>query len=66
MSNFDNAKDKLIGKAKEVIGDLTDNEKTENEGEGQQTAADAKDKASDFADQAKDKANEVLGNLKND
>lgn len=39
---LNNAKDDLQGKAKEATGKVTDDEKLEAEGRGDQTAADAK------------------------
>lgn len=39
---LDNAKDDLQGKAKEAAGKVTDNERLEAEGKGEQAQADAK------------------------
>jgi uncharacterized protein YjbJ (UPF0337 family) len=46
MSGIDKAKnkvDELAGKAKEKLGELTDDESTENEGRADQAKADLKD-----------------------
>jgi uncharacterized protein YjbJ (UPF0337 family) len=46
MSGIDKAKNKvdaLAGKAKEKLGELTDDESTENEGRADQAKADLKD-----------------------
>lgn len=66
MADFENAKDKVVGQAKEAYGEATDNDKVANEGKGEQTAADAKDKLSDAANNIKDKASEALGKLTGD
>lgn len=39
---LNNSKDDLLGKAKEATGKVTDNERLEAEGKGDQSAADAK------------------------
>lgn len=64
MGDFDNAKDKLVGKTKESAGAATGDEQLENEGKGQHAAGDAKQKIADAAEGLKDKANEALGKLK--
>lgn len=61
---IENAKDKLVGKAKEAAGAATDNKRLENEGKGQAAAGEAKQKAENAANEVKDKAHEALGNLK--
>ena len=48
-----NAAEKAVGKAKEAIGDLTDNEQLEAEGKLQQGKADAKQGVEDVKDSAK-------------
>lgn len=45
-----NAAEELAGKAKEVIGDLTDNKDLENEGKTDQTKADVKNVGEDIKD----------------
>ncbi len=40
---LDNAAENMGGKAKEAVGDATDNERLENEGRADQTSADLKD-----------------------
>lgn len=64
MGDFENKKDEFVGKAKEAAGNVSDNEKLENEGKADQVTSEAKQKASDAVEGVKDKANEVIGNLK--
>ena len=64
MGDFENKKDEFVGKAKEAAGNVSDNEKLENEGKADQVSSEAKQKASDAVEGVKDKANEVIGNLK--
>ena len=64
MGDFENKKDELAGKAKEAVGDATNNEELENEGKADQVTSDAKQKLSDVVDDIKDKANEVIGSFK--
>ena len=66
MSDIENTKDDLVGKAKEAAGEVSGNENLENEGKADQVLADAKQKAEDAVDGIKNKANEVLGKLKNE
>ncbi len=40
---LDNAAENMGGKAKEAVGDATDNKRLENEGRADQTSADLKD-----------------------
>lgn len=61
MSDLENKKDELIGKAKEGLGDVTDNKDLENEGKADQTKADVKQGLENAGEAIKDKANEVLG-----
>ncbi|MDN6199933.1 CsbD family protein [Corynebacterium flavescens] len=64
MGDFENKKDELAGKAKEAVGDATNNEELENEGKADQVTSGAKQKLSDAVDGIKDKANEVIGSFK--
>ena len=64
MGDFENKKDEFVGKAKEAAGNVSDNEKLENEGKADQVTSEANQKASDAVEGVKDKANEVIGNLK--
>lgn len=64
MGDFENKKDEFVGKAKEAAGNVSDNEKLENEGKADQVTSEAKQKASDAVEGVKDKANEVIGGLK--
>ncbi|WP_405059586.1 CsbD family protein [Kribbella sp. NBC_01505] len=45
-----NAAEEIAGKAKEVIGDLTDNKDLENEGKADQTKADVKNAGENVKD----------------
>lgn len=60
---FDNAKDKLSGKAKEGFGKLTGDKSTETEGKTEQGKAEARDKLQDARDTLKG-AVDGLGNDK--
>lgn len=52
--------DEAKGRAKEAVGDLTDDEKLKREGQLDRAGATVKEKAGDAVDSAKDKVNEVL------
>jgi len=57
MGAFDKAKDKaqqLIGKAKEELGDKTDNESLENEGRADQLKGKAKEEWHDLREEGQD------------
>lgn len=58
---FENAKDKVSGKAKEGFGKATGDKETEAEGHAQQGKAEAKDKLEDARDTAKGAADGLLG-----
>ncbi|UBI09126.1 CsbD family protein [Corynebacterium coyleae] len=60
---LDDKLDQLKGQAKEAAGDLTDNEKLENEGKADQLIGNAKEKLSEAGDAIKDKANEVAAKV---
>lgn len=49
-----NGAENLVGKAKEAVGNLTDNDKLVAEGKADQVKAHAKDAASDIKDAGKD------------
>ena len=63
MGDFENKKDEFVGKAKEAAGNLSDNEKLENEGKADQLIGSAKEKLSEAGDAIKDKANEVAAKV---
>lgn len=63
---FENAKDKLGGKAKESYGRATDDKETEAEGRAQQGKADAKDKLQDARDTVKGAASGLFGDKDKD
>lgn len=50
----------MKGRAKEAVGDLTDDEDMKREGKADRTAASAKDKAGDVVDSVKDKVKDVM------
>ena len=52
--------DEIKGRAKEAVGDLTDNEDMKREGKVDRTAATAKEKAEDAVDKVRDKVKDVL------
>jgi len=47
-------KDELMGRAKEALGDLKDDDKLKHEGKADKAAGTVKDKVDDVADKAKD------------
>ncbi len=51
---MDNAAEKIGGKAKEAVGDATDNKRLENEGRGDQASADVKQAGEKVKDAFKD------------
>lgn len=63
MADLENKKDDLLGKAKEGIGNVTNNKDLENEGKADQVKSDAKDKLNAAGEAIEDKSNEVLGGL---
>ncbi|KQB87168.1 CsbD family protein [Corynebacterium lowii] len=66
MSDFQDKAEDLAGKAKETVGDVTDNKDLENEGKADQVKSDIKEKVTEAGEAIKDKANEVLGSFKKD
>lgn len=58
---IENAKDQVVGKAKEAYGDATDNEQLQTEGAAQRFDGQVGEKVEDV----KDKANDVVNDLKN-
>jgi uncharacterized protein YjbJ (UPF0337 family) len=52
--------DELKGRAKEAVGDLTDNDDMKRKGKVDRTASSAKDKAEDAVDKVRDKVKDVL------
>ena len=53
-------KDKLTGRAKQAVGDLTDNDDLEREGEADETAG----KAKDAVDGVKDRVDDAIDRAK--
>ncbi|MEJ4099086.1 CsbD family protein [Corynebacterium mastitidis] len=66
MGDFQDKAEGLAGKAKETVGDVTDNKDLENEGKADQVKSDIKEKVTEAGEAIKDKANEVLGAFKKD
>ncbi|KQB84552.1 CsbD family protein [Corynebacterium oculi] len=66
MGDFQDKAEGLAGKAKEAVGDVTDNQDLENEGKTDQVKSDIKEKVTEAGEAIKDKANEVLGSFKKD
>ena len=69
MSAVDKIKNetkRLIGKGKEVVGDLTDNERLEAEGRSKQTDADARKTAENVKDTAHDAKETVKDTFRKD
>jgi len=58
---FEDAKDKVVGKAKEAFGKVTGDKETESEGQGQQVAGEAKEKVNDAKDTVKGAFNGLTG-----
>jgi len=52
--------DKAKGRAKEAVGDLTDDEDLQAEGKVDQASGSIKDKAAEIADKVKDAASSVV------
>jgi len=52
--------DDLKGRAKEAVGDLTDDDSMKREGKVDRKAATSKDKAEDAVDTVRDKVKDVL------
>ena len=61
---FDNAKDKVAGKAKEVEGKVTGDKSREAEGKAQSFFGKAKDKVVDATEAVKDKAEDAFEAVK--
>ena len=57
-------KDDISGKAKEVTGKVTGDQKLEAEGKAQQIASDVKDKANEAKDTVGDAVNKGLDNVR--
>lgn len=66
MGDIQDKAEGLVGKAKETVGDVTDNQDLENEGKADQVKSDIKEKVTEAGEAIKDKANEVLGAFKKD
>lgn len=51
-----NETDKLVGKVKETVGDVTGNDKLKLKGKAQKTSGNAKDKVEDVKEKASEKS----------
>lgn len=60
MSDFENKIEELGGKAKEAVGDATENEQLADEGRADQTKADVKQAISDAGDKIKGAADKAF------
>jgi uncharacterized protein YjbJ (UPF0337 family) len=65
-NNVKNTKDQVIGRVKEKLGDVTNNEELELKGKIQSTTADAKKKADEMHDRALKKLNDFFDNKEDD
>lgn len=61
QDDIKNKAEEFGGKAKEGLGDLTDNEKLENEGKADQTKSDIKQGIEELGDKVKEAGDKVLG-----
>jgi len=52
--------DDMKGRAKEAVGDLTDNDEMKREGKADRAAGSAKQKAEEAVDKVRDKVKDVL------
>jgi uncharacterized protein YjbJ (UPF0337 family) len=52
--------DQVKGRAKEAVGDLTDDDDLRREGKADRTGGEIKEKVGDAVDKAKDKVKDVL------
>ena len=69
MSGIDDLKNKaegLAGKAKEALGNASDNESLKDEGKADQVKSDAKQKGEELKDKSTDAANKIIGSAKAD
>ncbi|WP_376783654.1 CsbD family protein [Corynebacterium variabile] len=69
MSGIDDLKNKaegLAGKAKEALGNTSDNESLKDEGKADQVKSDAKQKGEELKDKSTDAANKIIGSAKDD
>lgn len=57
---IENAKDQVVGKAKQAAGDATDNDRLHTEGAAQEFDG----KAGEKVEQVKDKVNDVVDDIK--
>lgn len=67
MSGIDDLKNKaegLAGKAKEALGNASDNESLKDEGKADQVKSDAKQKGEELKDKSADAANKIIGGAK--
>ena len=65
-SRMDGTTDDLKGRAKEAVGDLTDNDNLKNEGKADQAGGKVKDMLDDVKDKAEDAVDTVKDKLHRD
>lgn len=63
MADFDAAADKLKGKGKEALGNLTDDKGLETEGKADQLSGEVREKVSEAGEAVKDKFDEVAAKI---
>ena len=65
-NNVKNTKDQVVGRAKEALGDATNNEELELKGKIQSTTGDAKKNAAEMKEKAAKKLNDFFDNKEDD
>lgn len=66
MKDFDNGKDRLIGKLKETAGKLTDNEELEFRGKLQNIKSDIGERLEDMKEDVLEKTNSIIDKVRGD
>jgi uncharacterized protein YjbJ (UPF0337 family) len=65
-NNVKNTKDQVVGRVKEKIGDITNNEELELKGKIQSTTADAKKNVAEIREKTAKKLNDFFDNKEDD
>jgi uncharacterized protein YjbJ (UPF0337 family) len=63
---LENGMNKLVGKAKETVGKMTDSVDLEFKGKMQSIKADIGNKVEDMKDEMKEKANKIIDRMRDD
>lgn len=63
-NKLQNAKDKIVGKTKEAVGNLTNDEELELKGKIQSSKSDLKEKAGDIKNNIAGKINDIIDKKK--